>query len=1152
MQEVKDNSDEHSEKQSAEDAERVPEPHEAARTAFIDWLKEQGSANAELCIRCLDNLEKYSVASLKLHLYSQPARVDLRPFEKARSYVQQSPISNSDKQVYSEAINLYLRFLGLTPELKSLRAPVISAQPSAAHTLPSKKASPSVSVKNDKSADDSGSGERSAQNAKKAASRSYKNVLTEEDYIYRLQHKPWLDLCRRLEDEFKKRDFIGDVLVSEPEYELLCKKLREYCRRNCYDNKRNNNILLPIWACVALVQIAIREYEGNYYDKLGEIVDYEGGRNGTDLLTKWFLNTVSRYNKAVMRYSVGMDAKVMNIRLHGFVCNSYANDFFDFLFDLYEKLLKRDARALDDETMKIVLEYFADNGRKNANVRKPAVYATEASPETVKNKIRAYIEIMDRSFFNEPLGTIEDDRLTILLRDYMGAKESRFAIAKSKKKSDCKREHFYASPYIRYHHETNSFTIELPSQRFCNDFEPVNMHWCVEIAGLSPEIIPLTPRVVVNSDKIMMGKIADEERLPLEKAYLFANIPIKLMNNGRALKSYSIEAADIRFFDKDNALIKDLNRMPFGEVVSFAPLGSMPVKSLAIDSMQNIGSLTRVYDTFCQGDILCLPNRRGIAVGKELKDGLARHGFVEGCRARLNDGEFCSVYGHLPTLFVRLPEDKLQGTALIINGGAPIRLLSDDALDNSNRLILAELLEDSDRIGAEINLGTFLDRAEDGIYHVRIDVPADRSDRSWTFALINGFSYQHNQKGDLFKQDRSLTAKQSSSACWSPADDNSSDSCTYADGSHLLSWHSSPDEDYHYWRYKDMEIGFPNPTLRYRFGDDGQWRSGEASVERIRCDRFNPMLYIKAPQSEAEVFAEDDSHNKLCSPLPFAKRKSDEIISCDLTAFKSYFGAANGSCSISVKVPQGSKLELLSIMTRGVVNSFTVKYRSSEDTNEQGLRVVLSAEGPWPIFANLYIDGQLITEKMMPADNKAKFIPFLSHPSKIMNCEAEFLEQYADDYFGERLRPIGRLSKKVWFPINLDGRDLRITDVRDEKGHDLLLNLEGIYLTDVTALENCGTYKCTLNYYDSNLGSFVQAAAEIATNSNALTFQTIELYTIDGYGDKCFCMYDAVLQTIVPDEGFTDSQRYTYIDDSFAIKVLAVRHQEVLKRIQNL
>ena len=77
-------------------------------------------------------------------------------------------------------------------------------------------------------------------------------------------------LKRRIEKQFDKKFYLGDISITDEEYELLLQHSRLVIR----SMERNKRAFMdrPLF-CTTLVQIGIRNYDGSYWPNLEFLVE---------------------------------------------------------------------------------------------------------------------------------------------------------------------------------------------------------------------------------------------------------------------------------------------------------------------------------------------------------------------------------------------------------------------------------------------------------------------------------------------------------------------------------------------------------------------------------------------------------------------------------------------------------------------------------------------------------------------------------------------------------------------------------------------------------------------------------------------------------------------------------------------------------------
>ena len=145
------------------------------------------------------------------------------------------------------------------------------------------------------------------QNARPAAFRPKKQA-----------QRVYTKLRKRIESQFDKRFYIGDIPVSQEEYDELLEYTRFQLRNVTASSSSLNDA--PILA-VALVQIGIRCYNGNYWgNALKQELRVENTPVFQRFLGESFILTLKKHKKYILDES----ERVQTILFHSFVTNYYS------------------------------------------------------------------------------------------------------------------------------------------------------------------------------------------------------------------------------------------------------------------------------------------------------------------------------------------------------------------------------------------------------------------------------------------------------------------------------------------------------------------------------------------------------------------------------------------------------------------------------------------------------------------------------------------------------------------------------------------------------------------------------------------------------------------------------------------------------------
>ena len=137
-------------------------------------------------------------------------------------------------------------------------------------------------------------------------------------------------LLQRIEKEFDKKFFIGDIIISDYEYGILIDRTVGLMRAMV----SNSRPLLdsPLLA-VAMVQIGIRMYDGKFWSHAEKALGIEMSQKNRNLLGDTLISTLKVHKKFILSES----ERVQTTLFHGFVSNYYSKGLFELLFQYYSK-----------------------------------------------------------------------------------------------------------------------------------------------------------------------------------------------------------------------------------------------------------------------------------------------------------------------------------------------------------------------------------------------------------------------------------------------------------------------------------------------------------------------------------------------------------------------------------------------------------------------------------------------------------------------------------------------------------------------------------------------------------------------------------------------------------------------------------------------
>lgn len=817
-------------------------------------------------------------------------------------------------------------------------------------------------------------------------------------------------LKKRILNEFPKKVLIGDIIINELEFELLI----DYFRAKCgYLLKSNKLINDPVFA-VALVQIGIKYYDGNLWGHIAEVLRFDKlNPNHQTRIGNSFVYTLKANDKLMLDSS----ERASNVLMHGFVSNHYANEMFDFLFKYYTIDLERDLHRNTTEMLNNLMEIAQRNdntGRTHLLVKQTA-NALAINAKGGKIRIRRLLRLIDKCFWEQikPMNPVS--RLSVLFNQWTESsmefqqhyQKFHFSL---KTRGGKKR---FSTPYLSCDFSQTRFKLVLPSQWIKFDYEQ-GVYWLIRIGNDITKIpVALYPAVT--------GNKTEEQAITLSEDNLFNEINIELISEDTRLRLFKIKKDCIRFFDKNGDYIYSSSHLPKGEMYSFTPKNETP-RSEALVENTPIKNLICSFFEFEIGDIVRLPDGNAISIGKQIEEGLQQRKRVDGVQAIMEHSSI-PVYTGTPTILLKIAAKRANGTMIEVNH-VRHRLFDQE-------VTVIELQDRSEETGYLLNLTEF-GCNENGIYHIHIDVPNDRTNRNWSFALVNQMNFEFEDAPYIFQTKgtirfpESLVINARRTEMKKNSDQNSFNFFLYPDVDELQFVCPTPKED--------IVLGFDIPVFKWKF-DKGTWHI-EKPADIWHSD-IPTMIYMKYPVDKIKLSLDeplqDDSLDDELAIIA-TKSKSKSILECDLTRFKSWLGKEK-VLRIGYLEFQNHRIEFLRIITRSVVVSVLLK--GDFEWN------VLSGDVDIVGKSNYYADIEMLetnerlADKLLVVDGKFD----LSVPIGSGNYKIILFEDEEDDTgFGTAsYLQLGEFVQKLTNPLDLQDKNLVIKSIK--KGQESIFQM---------------------------------------------------------------------------------------------------------------
>jgi len=814
-------------------------------------------------------------------------------------------------------------------------------------------------------------------------------------------------LIKRIKREFERKKFIGDIQINDDEFETLMSYFREQAlsilRRNV------EKIIDPVY-CVALVQIGIKYYDGNFWRHVKAIIGTEYNSNYTTKFGESFMQTLKKFNKLVS----GDSDRVNTILMHGFVADRYASNFFNFLFAYYRIDLERDLTRNKKEFIDALFEVMQrnDNTGRTYFLVKQTSDAIRLNARGSKIRIRRYLRLIDKAFWDEAKPPLIRNRLTRLFWEWKdNSKEfaTEFNRFNGGNRANGKRS--FSTPYLKCEFKGYNFKVIIPTQIVKFSLEGPII-W--RISTCERELC-----IEGNGYEAVTGIKTDEVVLSISDSELFGGLIIDLYSNNEKIKLFRIKSEDIRIFDKDGDFIR-LDSVPEGEAFTFSKLNFTPISDALVET-DTIRNMNYSYFDFQNGDIVRLPDGKPLSIGKKIQEGLQYRNLVKGAFAFYNS-EKLPVYNAAPTVLIKIKSSKCVGTLIRINE-KPIRIFQD------HNVIDINLMDRSGETGYILNLKEFC-CVDNNIYEVLIDVPNDRTDRMWRFALANGLDYTYQDSPYIFKPRgtisfcKDLHIRPIDAEIQKNEDENSFN-FEISPSAEDLSFTFVADK-------RELLINFVIPSLKYKFGN-GTWQIQKPND--IWHSDFPTKVYFKYPSESLKIRmeeseTEDDTYDD--QEVTYRTSKSQGLFDCDMTRFKSWFSRETAIRKIYI-VLNGKSYEFFGVVTKSTVAAGHIRIDSETEKIIGEFDIIGNAN----YYADILFRDTLIAEKVIIKDGK---LELNTEPKSGKYIVKIFEDELDDTGFGDGyFYPIGEYCYDLLNPNDLSNRSFEIKCIK--KGEQSIFNI---------------------------------------------------------------------------------------------------------------
>ena len=814
---------------------------------------------------------------------------------------------------------------------------------------------------------------------------------------YIAEDSAWGKLHNRILREFVNADLIGEIELSDDEYILL---MRQYFVPLCKKiiSMRNLPIMLDIILTVGLVQVAIRDYDGNFWSRVADEI-------GIDHLTPQqqskigdiVSNTIISYGKA---YSESGE-HVRNVLMHAFIVDNYAVDFFEYLFQFYNLDLERSISDTCDEEARYICDAIINpNSKRQQMLSDYSGLSVYASGEYCKNVIAASLVAIDNAFWNTSKN-VEGlpSRLYEKFILWKNNEKGDFRKAKNRKErdSDSYRKFFNSPQLVCDFSNDVQFEIVLPKQLLQNtDKEYRNIYWRVSNALSVNEY-------VCTVKEGSFGLKTEEYSFFVDEKDIFMAYTFELFDDGEVIRKFTWGSHEICMFD-DAGNHVNVENLSEGEYVGFS-LTSVNVESEAIEDSYNIRGLTYYQFVFRLGDILYVPGEANYYVGDVPQRGFSNDGlltdvFVEAYGAKL------PVYSKIPALVINIEDERLGGTAIIVNN-RKIKASDLKAVDIKNANVMGQKYYYFDLSG--------ISGISNGINSVDVDVPGSSRGKRLDFILLKDFSFSFEDAPYINKTRGTLCSNYRIDWTKTIIDERVSEN-EYMDFEF-----DDLNEDILecpiMFGWQKYTIGFKVPLLLYST-DRTEWTFYKP--EDVWHADLPRVIYLSYPAKEIKLELVEDNGEK--NAFTYEKRH-DGIIECDLTKLKSYIGPFHTTKMVhTIQLVDGDNTyDFLRVINHSVFANVEL----SADIENDEIIGNFDILGKGNYYVDILFQGKLICEKIpLDYDRQLTVKAEIKSGSYLVSL---FEGEEGEDFFDEiNYQPVDSIEKNLHNPKDITGEHVEL------------------------------------------------------------------------------------------------------------------------------
>ena len=878
-------------------------------------------------------------------------------------------------------------------------------------------------------------------------------------------------LRNRIVTEFQRVRLLCEINIDDEEYDILCAYLRKWYHNGI---EEGCNDAVDIVFCVALVQIGIRNYDGSYWNHVENVIGKDKKCNITDSQREWlgrvFSETILGFGKAI--YKQGENTK--NILMHCFVTDNFAPKFFEFLFQYYDYDLERDISGdLEEESLIICNSIKNPYGKRKQFLSNYVYLSIRCDIRYCQMMVAEILSLIDKKFWNEKIEEYRNCRLTEKFIEWSEQEKLFHEEQQYYHAEDGKRAHTrkYRTPYIKCNMEEANFQMVLPPQIIAATNENVFVEW--HIAGKD------NMSITCNFEESVCGIKTEPIIIRLAAQELFEAFEFKLLVDGNEIRKFAWKNQQIIFFNREGEWIKGEN-LKVGLYYAFA-LNDILVECSSILDKRNRRGLFFYELKLEMGDILSIGGKSAYYIGEVHKEGITKEKKLQGVYIE-NDGKKLEVYYQIPALIIEIEKQKINGTAIIING------------------IICKLSENNfiSVAGKQMNTNYyFIDLKHfngicNGINYVKVDLPASSRKREYQFVLIPNFNYCFEDAPYAYREWGMIKVNRT-------IDDGLIKANLIAE---LQNYKFNIGKLNAEFLNYNIEIGnqildiyFEVPLLQYSW-DKSTWMTEK--VAEMWHTELNDFLYLKYPTNKISLCVGRKSDRQYFEYY----KNSQGIFECDLTKIKTYLN--DEQLLQYIIVSDGiNEYDLVRVVMKSYLNSLNL-YADYEKNKIVG---TLDIIGKSNYYIDVICENICLVEKMSIMSDVFEIsasIHSAAYTVKVYeNADSDF--GFDDDY-----ELVGERTVNLYAPAELENNFVKVDSI--QKG-TCKLKLQYDYIICIESCQKLHQYQGRMVEKFRNHITYTVPVVIIIPNLNELT--QCKIYIKNADEDRKFFQYNKTKSYII-------------------------------------